>query len=276
MNRTLIIAALAVMAATAALVAPTLAQKSGPGEPDRSGVTTRSVDYKIGEAEFQGFMATPGAAMERKTPAVVIVHDWMGQRDFDSTKATELAKLGYVAFACDMYGKGVRPKDAGEARAETTKLYTAPDTLRERINAAIKLLKDEKAVDPAKVCVMGFCFGGAVSLEAARSGTDIAGVISFHGGLATQKPATADTLKAKVLVLHGADDPYVPQKDIDALYKEMRDAKADWQFVAFGNSVHSFTNPAAGNDNSKGAAYNAKADARSWEMMKDFLAEVTK
>jgi len=276
MNRKFIFVAFAAVAIAASLIVPVMGQKSGPGEPDRSGTTTRTVDYKIGEAEFQGFMATPGAAMEGKTPAVVIVHDWMGQRDFDSTKATELAKLGYVAFACDMYGKGVRPKDAGEARAETTKLYTAPDTLRERINAAIKLVKEEKAVNPAKVCVMGFCFGGAVSLEAARSGAEIAGAISFHGGLATKSPATAATLKAKVLVLHGADDPYVPQTDVEAFMKEMREAKADWHLVQFGNSVHSFTNPAAGTDNSKGAAYNEKADKRSWEMLKDFLAEATR
>ncbi|MBE7492322.1 MAG: dienelactone hydrolase family protein [Planctomycetes bacterium] len=241
-------------------------------------IKTTELTYKIGDDEFSGFVAAPDAANpdKAKYPGVLIVHNWMGEKEFERAKAKSLAMRGFVAFACDMYGKGVRPKNTDEARAEAGKLYGNPELLRQRITAALKVLKEQPNVDGSRCAAMGYCFGGSVCLELARSGAEVAGVISLHGGLGTQKPATAETLKAKILVLHGADDPFVPQKDIDAFHKEMRDAKADWHMVYFGNSVHSFTEPAAGNDNSKGAAYNAKADARSWEMLKDFLSELAR
>jgi len=136
------------------------------------------------------------------------------------------------------------------------------------------VLAKNKLVDPTRLASIGFCFGGTTSLELARDGAPLVGVVSFHGGLATPTPADAKNIKGKVLALHGGDDPYVPAEEVAAFQKEMRDAGVDWQFVAYGGAVHSFTVPAAGNDNSKGAAYNARADARSWEAMKQFFAEV--
>lgn len=272
-----IAACLLVAGALVPVLMPALAQKAAP-EPAADAITTDTVGYKIGEAEFEGFIALPAAAAKdgAKLPAVLIVHDWMGDKQFEHDKAIALAKLGYVAFSCDMYGKGIRPKNPQEAAARSGAVRKDPNVLRERANAAFKLLKDRKGVDPARVCAMGFCFGGGVVLELARSGADAAAVISFHGGLATTMPASADTLKARVLVLHGADDPFVPQEQVSDFMAEMKAARADWHLVQFGNSVHAFTNPDAGNDNSKGGAYNEKANARSWEMLKDFLAEATR
>jgi dienelactone hydrolase len=272
MNR--VISAASVVVIAAVLVAIALDHNGDALAQDAAKPKGEAISYKVGEDEFLGYVATPGG--DKKYPAVLIVHDWLGEKQFERDKADLLASMGYVAFAADMYGKGVRPKDATEARNETMKFYKEPEKLRARVLGAFNLLKDRKDVDAAKIVAMGFCFGGTCVLELARGGASVAAVVPFHGGLKTDKRAAADTLKAKVLVLHGADDPYIPQEDIDALHKEMRDAKADWQMVYFGNSVHSFSQPHAGNDNSKGAAYNEKADKRSWEMFKDFLAEVTK
>ncbi len=274
--------AAALCVACAGLLVPVLAQMAPsdpavPAEPAKTAPSTEAITYKIGEAEFEGFLAQPAAADKEgaKLPAVLIVHDWMGDKQFEHDKAIALAKLGYVAFSCDMYGKGIRPKNPQEAAARSGAVRKDPAVLRDRVAAALKLLKERKGVDAAKVCAMGFCFGGGVVLELARSGADVAAVVSFHGGLATTLPASAETLKAKVLVLHGADDPFVPQEQVTDFMAEMKAAKADWHLVQFGNSVHAFTNPDAGTDNSKGGAYNEKANARSWEMLKDFLAEVT-
>jgi dienelactone hydrolase len=146
--------------------------------------------------------------------------------------------------------------------------------LRARINAALGFLRKQERVNPQQIAAIGYCFGGTTVLELARSGAEILGVVSFHGGLNTPTPADAKNIKAKVLACHGADDPFVPADEVSAFEKEMRDAKVNWQLVAYGNAVHSFTDKGAGNDNSKGAAYNAEADRRSWEAMKSFLEEV--
>lgn len=272
MKRT-ITAALVVIIATV-LVAVVLGRQDATALAQEAKPTGEAITYKIGDAEFQGYIATPGG--DKQYPAVLIVHDWLGEKQFERDKADKLAQMGYVAFAADMFGKGVRPKDATEARAETTKFYSEPEKLRARVVGAFNLLKDRKDVDAARIVATGFCFGGTCVLELARGGAPVAGVVPFHGGLNTDRRAIAETFKAKVLVLHGADDPFIPKEHLDAFHVEMRTAKADWQMVYFGNSVHSFTQPHAGTDNSKGAAYNEKADARSWEMFKDFLAEVTK
>jgi len=142
------------------------------------------------------------------------------------------------------------------------------------VNAAFEQLKKSQFVDAQKTAAIGYCFGGTTVLELARSGADIDGVVSFHGALATPAPDDAKSIKGKVLALHGADDPFVPPAEVQAFEEEMRKGKVDWQLVAYGNSVHSFTDWNAGNDNSKGAAYNEKADKRSWEDMKDFFSEL--
>ncbi|MCG3149828.1 MAG: hypothetical protein PCFJNLEI_03293 [Verrucomicrobiae bacterium] len=227
------------------------------------------IEYKAGDTTCEGYLA--GATVPGKHPAVLIVHDWMGNGPFSMAKADELAKLGYVAFAVDIYGKGVRPANAQEAGAQAGKFKADRALLRARIRAAHDYLRNNAAVDPKRMAAIGYCFGGTTVLELARSGAEVAGVVSFHGGLDSPTPADAKQIKGKVLVLHGADDPYVPPAEVAGFEKEMTDAGVDWQLIKYSGAVHSFTNPQA---NSKGAAYNERADKRSWEAMKLFFAEI--
>jgi dienelactone hydrolase len=233
---------------------------------------TETVEYKQGETACEGNLAYDDATQDKR-PGVLVVHDWMGNTDTSKRKADDLAKLGYVAFACDIYGKGVRPKDRTEAAAQAGTYKKDRPLLRARVQAALDVLKKQPNVDASKISAIGFCFGGTTVLELARSGADIAGVVSFHGGLDTPTPDDAKNIKGKVLVLHGADDKFV-NNDVPAFQEEMRKGNVDWQFVSYGGAVHSFTNRAAGNDNSTGSAYNEKADKRSWQAMKDFFGEI--
>jgi dienelactone hydrolase len=238
-------------------------------------VSTQVVEYKHGDVVLEGFLAWPKDA-KGKLPGVLIVHQWMGLGDYEKRRAEETAKLGYVAFALDIYGKGVRPKDTGEAAKMATGYKTDRALLRARALAGLEVLRKQENVDTGKLAAQGYCFGGTTALEVARSGADVRGVISFHGDLSSPTPGDARQIKGKVLALHGADDPFVPPAQVLAFEDEMRKAGVDWQLVAYGGAVHSFTLKHAGNDNSKGAAYNEKADVRSWEAYKDFLTEIFK
>jgi dienelactone hydrolase len=238
-------------------------------------VKTKFVEYKQGDTVLEGYLAWDDAK-KAKQPGVLIVHEWTGINDHMKQRAEMLAKLGYVAFAADIYGKGIRPSAQPEA-AKTAGIYKNDRPLmRARVKAGLEELKKQKQVDPQRIAAIGYCFGGTTVLELARDGGDVRGVISFHGGLSTPNPLDAGNIKGKVLALHGADDPFVKAEEVAAFQDEMRNAHVDWQFVSYGNAVHSFTNKAAGNDNSKGAAYNEKADKRSWEAMKAFFAEIFK
>lgn len=249
------------------------AQQMGEVKESYPVIETATVAYTDGETACEGFVAYDSSVKGRR-PAILIVHDWMGRGKFDEQRAREVAALGYVGFSVDVYGKDVRPKDRDEARKNAMQWYGDRAALRARLKAALAACRNHELVDPQQVAVMGYCFGGSCSLELARSGADIVGAISFHGALATDTPAKEGDIKAKVLILHGADDPGVGQDQVSAVWKEMTEAKADWQLVAYGNAVHSFTNPAAGNDNSRGSAYNESADKRSWIAMKNFFAEI--
>lgn len=237
-------------------------------------IQSKAIEYKDGDAVLEGYLVYDDA-IKGKVPGVLVVHEWMGLGAYEKGRAEQLAALGYAAFAADIYGKGIRPKDAKEA-AEFAGKYRGNDrtTLRSRVNAALAVLKKQPMVDPKKTAAIGYCFGGTTVLELARSGADVAGIVSFHGGLATPNPADAKNIKGKVLALHGGDDPFVKIEEVIAFQDEMRKAGVDWQFVSYGNAVHSFSNPASGNDNSKGAAYNEKADKRSWAAMKTFFKEI--
>lgn len=236
-------------------------------------VETKKIEYKSGELTFEGFLAFD-TNFKGKRPGVLVVHNWMGVSSETESKVTELAKLGYVAFAGDIYGKGVRPVDTKEAGALASKYKSDVKILRERASLALEELKKQKNVNPSKVFVTGYCFGGTAAIELARSGAEVLGIVSFHGGLTASSDDKA--VKGKVLVLHGALDPFVAQKDIDGFVKGMNEAKVDYQMISYANAVHSFTEKAAGNDNSKGAAYNELADKRSWVAMREFLSELTK
>jgi dienelactone hydrolase len=236
-------------------------------------IKTETVEYKQENAVLEGYLAYDDA-FAGKRPGVIVVHEWMGLNDYAKKRAEQLAALGYVAFAADIYGKGVRPKDAKEA-GEQASIYRADRNLmRVRAIAGLEELKKFRLTDTLKIAAIGYCFGGGTVLELARSGARLNGVVSFHGNLDTPHPEDARNIKAKVLVLHGGDDPHVPSEQVAAFQKEMREAGVDWQMIIYGGAVHSFTNPASGNDPSKGVAYNAEADRRSWEAMKQFFGEI--
>jgi len=236
-------------------------------------VVTETVEYKQDGTVLEGVLAYDDA-VKGKRPGILVVHEWMGINEHTLQKTKDLAAMGYVAFAADIYGKGVRPKDPKAAAAESSK-YRDGDRklLRARAMAGLDQLKANPRVDASKLGAIGFCFGGTTVIELARAGAPVAAVVSFHGGLDSPNPADGKNIKGKVLALHGGDDPFVPAKNVEAFEKEMRDAGVDWQLVKYGGAVHSFTNPAAGNDNSKGAAYNERAARRAWAEMKGFFAE---
>ncbi len=239
----------------------------------QAALRTQVVEYKQGNTTLEGYLAFDDA-FSGKRPGVMVVHEWTGLGDYAKQRANQLAKLGYVAFAADIYGKGIRPNNPKDAAAQATIYRQDRPLMRDRAKAGLAVLQQNPLVDPQRIAAIGYCFGGGTVLELARSGAPVAGVVSFHGNLDTPKAEDAKNIKGKVLVLHGADDPYVPQEQVSAFAKEMDAANVDWQMVTYGETVHSFTNPEAGNDPTKGVAYNAKADRRSWGAMKQFFAEL--
>ncbi|HXC98579.1 MAG TPA: dienelactone hydrolase family protein [Verrucomicrobiae bacterium] len=240
----------------------------------RAQIHSKLVEYRDGDTLLEGYYSYDDSIIKGKRPAVLIVHQWMGLTDYEKKRADMLATLGYNVFAVDIYGKGVRPKDTKEAGALATKYKTDRDLLRRRVSAGLDVLEKSELTDPKRVAAIGYCFGGTTVIELARSGADIAGVVSFHGGLDSPKPEDGRNIKCKVLAMQGADDPFVTPKDMAAFEDEMRKNQVDWELIKFGGAVHSFTQWDAGSDNSKGAAYNEEADKRSWEDMKQFFAEI--
>lgn len=243
------------------------------GSATAARLVTQTVAYTLEGVALQGFLAYDDASKGQR-PGVLIVHQWMGLRDNERMRAEMLAGMGYVAFAADVYGAGVRPANATEASREAGKYFGDRALFRRRVAAGLAQLKQNPLVDPKRVAAIGYCFGGTGVLELARSGADLAGVVSFHGLLDTPNPADARHIRAKVLVCHGAADPYVKPEQFQGFIDEMEAAKVDYQLVAYGGAVHAFTQKAAGDDPSKGAAYNANANRRSWQQMQDFFAEI--
>jgi dienelactone hydrolase len=236
----------------------------------------KSVEYTHDGVTLEGFHVFDDA-VTGKRPAVLVIHQWTGLTDYEKMRARMLAELGYNVFAADIYGKGVRPVPPA-AGQEAGKYKGDRDLFRGRLQAGLEVLQKDEHTEKSKIAAIGYCFGGTGVLELARSGADIAGVVSFHGGLdaAEGKAAKKGDVKAKVLVLHGAVDPYVPPAQVDAFKNEMKDAGADLEFVAYDDAVHAFTQKMAGDDPSKGAAYDEKADKASWEAMKEFFDKIFK
>jgi dienelactone hydrolase len=251
-----------VLALVAALAVPAL-----------SAVKSETVAYKQDTASLEGLLVYD-AARKGKQPGIVLAPDWMGVSDVAREYGEKMARLGYVVLVADIYGKGVRPKDGKEAGTVSAIYKNDRNLMRARAKAALDQLLKSPRVDTAKTAAIGYCFGGGVALELARSGANLDGVVSFHGNLDTPTPEQAKNIKARVLIHHGADDPYVPADQVKAFNDEMEAAKVDWFFIQYGGAVHGFTNPTAGTDPSKGMAYNAKADARSFRATQDFFKEV--
>jgi dienelactone hydrolase len=236
-------------------------------------VKLEPVDYEQGGEAMLGYVAAPESA-SGKLPVVVFVHNWMGEGEYTRGRAKLAAELGYIGFSSDIFGTASRPKDWSEAAGFAGKYYADRPLMNARSKAAVDAALTHPNADPNKVVICGYCFGGSVSLELARTGENLAGVASFHGGLQTGNPDGGKHIKGKVLVMHGADDPWVPQEQVTSFIKEMQEAKTDWQLIQYGNAVHGFTDLDAGSDNSKGAAYNELADKRSWIAFTTWLAEV--
>ena len=236
-------------------------------------VQTKTISYESGGVVLEGYLAWDDG-LTGPRPGVLVVHQWMGLTENEMMRARMLAELGYVALAADVYGMGVRPADTAGAAKEAGKYYGDRALLRARVTAGLDALKNQPGVDAARCAAIGYCFGGGAVLELARSGADLRGVVSFHGSLDTPLPAAKGDVKAKVLVCHGAVDPYVKPEAVSGFMTEMEAAGVDYQFIAYAGAVHAFTQTGAGSDPSRGAAYNETADRRSWVAMKEFLAEI--
>lgn len=231
------------------------------------------VVYEHDGVTFEGFLAHD-ATIDGPVPGILIVHQWMGLSGNERMRARMLAEMGYVAFALDVYGQGVRPANTEEASRQAGKFYADRALFRDRVAAGLAELRRIEKVDDARVAAIGYCFGGSGALELARSGAELAGVVSFHGALETPDPDDAQAIATKILVCHGAVDPYVPMEQVSGFVDEMEAADVDYQLVMYAGAVHAFTQKGAGDDPTAGAAYDASADRRSWEHMKVFFAEI--
>lgn len=235
-------------------------------------IVTNTVNYLDDDVVLEAFFAYDEAFSGRR-PAVLINHAWGGRDEFVAGKAQDLARLGYVGFALDMYGKGILGASPEENAQLMQPFIDDRGKLQKRIKAALQAVKLLPWVDESKIAAIGFCFGGLCVLDLARTGADLQGVVSFHGLLGAPDNIHGTPIKAKVLALHGHDDPLVPVEQVVAFEQEMTEAGADWQLLTFGHTMHAFTNPVANNPDF-GTVYQADADRRSWSAMKNFLAEI--
>ena len=237
-------------------------------------IKTETVEYKDGDTTLKGFVAyeeNPTSAH----PAVLVVHEWWGLNDYVKSRCEQLAKLGYVAFAADIYGEGFTtadPKVAGAKMGEAVKRGWR----RSRTRLALEQLHKDQGVDQDNIAIIGYCFGGGCALEAARAGENIKGVVSFHGSMNTDQPAQKGQLKAKVLLCHGDADPMVPMSAVEKAQNEFKDAGVDVKVITYPGAKHAFTNPDADKYGIDNVAYNKEADEKSWQAMKEFLADVLK
>jgi dienelactone hydrolase len=258
------------LAASAFAAVPSLA--GGWSAVAQAAVKVQTVDYKQGDTALEGWLVYDDAK-KGKRPGVVVFPAWNGPDADAKADAENLAKLGYVAFVADVYGKGIRPTDFKGASAESGKYMKDRALLRERAKAAYDQLSKNPMVNPAKIAAIGYCFGGAGALDLARSGAPVVDTVTFHGDITSPTPQDDNNIKGRVLVLHGAADPIINAQAQDGFRKEMSDAHVHWEMILYGGAVHSFTQKSAGNDPSKGAAYDAYADKQSWAEMTRLFRE---
>ncbi len=257
-------AVFAVAALLAALAAPSIAGAK---------IVTEAVPYKHGDVELEGFLAYDESRTGRQ-PAVLVVHEWWGLNDFARDKARELAELGYVAFAVDMFGRGKVTRDPNEAMKLASPFRTDAALTRDRARAALDVVATMERVDPQRIAAIGFCFGGTVVLQMAYAGHGLAGVVSFHGSLPVLPEADAPGVKARLLVLHGAADSTVPDERVAAFQAALRKTTIDWRLVVYGGAKHAFMNPDADKLGFEGVGYDARTARRAWQDMRAFFGEV--
>jgi len=244
----------------------------------KAGIVGKQVEYTAEGGSMQGYLAYD-EGIQGQRPGILVLPEWWGVNDYVRKRARMLAELGYTALVVDMYGKGklaMNPEEAGKLSSEVKNNKTLAER---RFMAALGFLKGQPTVDPQRVAAIGYCFGGGVVLNMARWGVDLKGVVSFHGDLTTVDPAKPGGVKAKILVLTGADDPFVPLKQVDVFKQEMNGAGADFRVILYPGAKHSFTNPEAdalGKKFSLPIAYQKEADTKSWNEMKSFLATAFK
>jgi dienelactone hydrolase len=234
--------------------------------------TIYKVPYSQDTTSLEGRLVLPLPGKPR-LPVVVLFPDWMGVSERALEDAQRIASWGYAVFVADPYGVRAQPANPGEAGARAGALKQDPATVRARARAALETAKRQTGADTGRVAAIGYCFGGMVALELARSGATLRGTVSIHGNLRTAAPGDARNIRGPVLVLHGAEDPFVPQEEVGMFRDEMKMAAVDWQLIEYGGAVHAFTNPRAGNDPSKGAAYHPVASERAYAALKTFLDE---
>ncbi len=238
-------------------------------------VQTEQIQYQGDGITMHGYLAYDDS-VTGKRPAVLVVHEWWGHNEYARKRARMLAQLGYTALAIDMYGDGKQARHPSSAGMFSSAVMGNLDGAKARFTAAMDTLTKHSTVDPTRTAAIGYCFGGGVVLHMARMGVDIDGVASFHGSLASSIRAKAGDVKANVLVLHGADDPFIPQKDIDAFKSEMDGASANYEFIAYPDTVHSFTNPDAdafGERFGLPLKYNPTTDHASWAKLQEFFTK---
>jgi dienelactone hydrolase len=239
-------------------------------------LVTRTVAYEHAGAKLQGYLAYDDAQTAAKLPGVLVVPEWWGLTDYTKHRAEQLAQLGYVALAVDMYGEGVTTSDPKKAGEFAGQFYGKP-LMAERAQAGLDQLVKQPQVDPARVAAIGYCFGGSTVQALAYSGAPLAGIVSFHGGLVGVPADAREKTKAKILVCHGAVDPFISKEDLEKFLQSMNEGKFDYQFISYAGAVHAFTNPDADKYAAaglKGVGYNEAADHRSWRHMQTFFAEI--
>lgn len=234
----------------------------------------QTIEYKQAGTLCEGYLAYDDSRNDKR-PGILVVHEWKGLDGYARRRTEMLSRLGYVAFAADIYGKGIRPQTVPEAAAMAGKFRGEDRSLlRGRVNAGLDVLRSQPQVDPLRLAAIGYCFGGTAVLELARSGTDVKGIVSFHGGLNTPKPRDAENIKARILVLHGEADPFVKPEEVAAFEKEMKAARLEYRLVKYPGAQHGFSNPENKGDNPPGACYQEAADKGSWDQMQKFFKEI--
>ena len=238
--------------------------------PAQARIKSQTIEYKDGDTVLEGWLVYDDAT-KRKRPGVLVFPQWRGPSGHEKDVAERLAKMGYVAFVADVYGKGVRPNTPQAAGAESGKYMKDRPTLLTRAHAALRQLQKSAVVDTTKLAAIGYCFGAAPALDLARDGAPLVDVVTFHGALGTPTPDHAKNIKGHVLALHGAADPLVNAEAVAKFEKEMTDGRVDWQVVMYGGALHAFTDKVNPDSPEHGIKYDANADKRSWQAMTDLL-----